>query len=225
MTPRRHLAAARGFVTRHAPLRPVPGLEPVQLHLTDDVLGLWRATQLELGEPDAPLPFWAFAWAGGMALSRYLRDQPDIVRGRRILDFASGSGLCGIEAMRLGAAEVTAVDIDPFSIAAIGLNARANGVRVTARQRDLLDGDPPQDVDVLLAADCWYEATLARRVLPWLQRCAAVGIEVVVGDPARHYLPTAALEEVARYDVRTTTELEDLDQKVGYVYRLSAASR
>jgi len=213
-------ASARGFVTRQTRLRAVPGVEPVRLHLTDDVLGLWRSTQLELGEPDAPLPFWAFAWAGGMALVRYLRDHPEVVRGRRVLDFASGSGVCAIEAMRLGAAEATGVDVDAFSIAAIELNARANGVRVTAVRRDLLDGPPPEDVDVLLAADCWYEATLARRVLPWLRQCAAAGMEVVIGDPARHYLPADALEEVARYDVRTTTELEDLDQKIGFVYRL-----
>ena len=210
----------RGFVTRHTRLQAVPGLEPIRLHLTEDVLGLWRETQLALREPDAPLPFWAFAWAGGMALTRYLRDQPQVVRGRRVMDFASGSGLCAIEAMRLGAREVTAVDIDRFSIAAIELNAKANGVRVTAVRRDLLDGDAPPDLDVLLAADCWYEANLARRVLPWLRRCAAAGIEVVIGDPARHYLPADALEELARYDVRTTTELEDLDQKTGFVYTL-----
>jgi predicted nicotinamide N-methyase len=207
-------------VTRETRLRPVRGLEPIRLYLTDDVLGLWRATQLELGEPEAPLPYWAFAWAGGMALVRYLRDHPEVVDGRRILDFASGSGLCAIEAMRLGASEATAVDIDPYAVAAIELNARANGVRLTALRRDLLDADAPPDVDVVLAADCWYEANLARRVLPWLERCAAAGIEVIVGDPARHYLPADALTEIARYDVRTTTELEDLDQKTGFVYAL-----
>lgn len=217
-------ARERSFVARHTTLRPVPGLEPIRLHLTEDVLGLWRETQLARREPDAPLPFWAFAWAGGMALVSYLREHPEVVRGRRVLDFASGSGLCAIEAMRLGASEATAVDIDRFSIAAIELNAKANGVRIQALRRDLLDGDAPTDLDVLLAADCWYEANLAKRVLPWLRRCAAAGIEVLIGDPARHYLPSEALQEVARYDVRTTTELEDLDQKVGFVYRLASTS-
>lgn len=216
---------ATAFVTRHTALRPVAGLEPMRLHLTEDVLSLWRATQVELGEPDAPLPFWAFAWAGGMALVRYLREHPEVVRGRRVLDFASGSGLCAIEAMRLGAEQATAVDIDRFSIAAIELNARANGVRIHALRRDLLDREPPEDVEVLLAADCWYEANLAKRVLPWLRRCAAAGIEVLIGDPARHYLPADALEEIGRYDVRTTTELEDLDQKTGFVYRLASPTR
>jgi predicted nicotinamide N-methyase len=210
---------------RQTRLRGVPGLDPIRLHLTDDVIGLWREAQLASGDSEAPLPFWAFAWAGGMALVRYLRDHREVVAGRRVLDFASGSGLCAIEAMRLGAAEVTAVDIDPYAVAAIDLNARANGVRVTALRRDLLDREPPDDVDVLLAADCWYEASLAARVLPWLRQCAAVGIEVLIGDPARHYLPTEALDEVARYDVRTTTELEDLDQKTGYVYGLRSATR
>jgi predicted nicotinamide N-methyase len=212
--------AARGFITRHTRLRPVPGLDPIRLHLTDDVLNLWRATQLELGDPDAPLPFWAFAWAGGMALALYLREHPEAVGGRRVLDFASGSGLCAIEAMRLGAAEATAVDIDRFSVEAISLNAKANGVRVAVLRRDLLEEPPPAEVDVLLAADCWYEASLAKRVLPWLRSCAAAGIEVLTGDPARQHLPADALEEIARYDVRTTTELEDLDLKTGFVYRL-----
>lgn len=218
-------SSARAFVTRHTALRPVPSLAPTRLHLTDDVLGLWRASQLEQHEPDAPLPFWAFAWAGGMALSHYLREHPEVVRDRRILDVASGSGLCAIEAMRLGAAAATAVDIDPFAIAAAVLNARANGVRLTPLRRDLLDREPPPDVDVVLAADCWYEAGLAARVLPWLRRCAESGIEVVIGDPARHYLPRTELEELARYEVRTTTELEDLDQKVGFVYALRSTTR
>jgi predicted nicotinamide N-methyase len=213
-------ATARSFVTRHTRLRQVPGLEPIRLHLTDDVLGLWRATQVELHDPDAALPFWAFAWAGGMALVRYLRDHPEVVRGRRVLDFACGSGLVAIEAMRLGSSEAAAVDIDPVAIAATELNAKANGVRVATLERDLLDRGAPQDVDVVLAADCWYEANLAKRVLPWLQRCAAAGIDVLTGDPARHHLPADALTELARYDVRTTTELEDLDLKTGFVYTL-----
>lgn len=204
---------------RHTTIRPTPGLEVIRLHLADDVLGLWRAVQIESGDPDAPLPYWAFAWAGGMALVRYLREHRESVAGRRVFDLAAGSGLCAIAAMLAGAAEATGADIDPFAAAAIELNAKANGQRVTVVRRDVLDEDPPQ-VDVILAGDCWYEARLAIRVLPWLQRARAAGIDVLVGDPGRRYLPSAELEELAVYDVRTTTELEDLDLKRGRVFAL-----
>jgi predicted nicotinamide N-methyase len=136
-----------------------------------------------------------------------------------VFDLASGSGLCAIAALRAGAAAATAADIDGFAVAAIGLNARANGCRVTVVGHDVLDDAPPV-TDVILAADCWYDERLARRVLPWLLRARNRGIDVLVGDPGRRYLPTDALVELACYDVRTTTELEDLDQKQGRVYAL-----
>ena len=213
-------AAARAFVQRHTKLRPVPGVDGVRLHLTDDVLSLWRATQLELKDPEAPLPYWAFAWAGGLAVVRYLEQHPEAVRDRRVLDLGSGSGLVAIAAKRAGAASVTAVDIDRFAIAAAELNAHANRTPISVLRRDVLDDEPP-DADVVLAGDTWYEGGLATRVLPWLRRARDAGLDVIVGDPKRHYLPTAELVELARYEVRTTTELEDLDQKVGYVYRLA----
>ena len=201
----------------------MPGLEEIRLHLADEILPLWHAVQIESNDPDAALPYWAFAWGGGLAIARYLRDHPEAVAGRRVFDLASGSGLCAIAAMRAGASAVTAADIDPFAVAACGLNARANGHRVATLQHDVLDEGPP-DVDVVLAGDCWYEARLAERVLPWLQRVRDVGIEVLVGDPGRRYLPTEALEEVATYEVRTTTELEDLEYKVGRVYAVRRAA-
>jgi len=216
-------SSLRAFVLRHTRLRPVPGLEAIRLHLSDEALPLWHAVQLEIGDPDAPLPYWAFAWAGGLALGRYLLDHPETVAGRRVLDLGSGSGLCAIAAMRAGAATATAVDIDPFSIAAIDRNARANGVRLTIVRRDLLD-EPPPDVDVVLAADCWYDAGLAGRVMPWLRRVRDAGIDVLVGDPGRRYLPAGELVELAAYAVRTTTELEDLALKDARVYALTAAS-
>jgi len=163
------------------------------------------------------LPYWAFAWAGGLAIARYLRDRPSVVAGRRVLDLASGSGLCAIAAMAAGASRVTAVDVDPMSAAAIELNARANTCRVTVAVRDLLDQHAP-DIDVILAGDCWYETGMAERVTAWLRRARAAGIDVVIGDPRRAYLPVDELVELARYEVRTTTVLEDLDQKTGYVY-------
>jgi predicted nicotinamide N-methyase len=189
------------------------------LHLADEVLPLWGAVQVESGDPDAPLPYWAFAWGGGLAIAHYLGDHPEAVAGRRVFDLASGSGLVAIAAMDAGASGAEAADIDPLAVVAIGLNARANGHRIAVLARDVLD-EPPPDVDVVLAGDCWYEATLAQRVLPWLERVRAAGIDVLIGDPGRRYLPTAALEEVARYEVRTTTELEDLALKTGHVYVL-----
>lgn len=212
-------ASRRSFVLRHTRLRPTPGLERVRLHLADEVLTLWRAVQLELDDPDAALPYWAFAWAGGLAVSQYLRAHPAIVAGRTVLDLASGSGLCAIAAVQARAASATAVDIDPFAAAAIGLNARANGCRISVAQRDVLDDEPP-DVEVILAGDCWYDAALAERILPWLKRAAARGLDVVVGDPGRRYLPIDDLVELASYDVRTTTELEDRDQKTGRVFAI-----
>jgi predicted nicotinamide N-methyase len=191
----------------------------VRLHLADEVLPLWHAVQVETGDPDAPLPYWAFAWAGGLAICRHLQDDPTVVVGRRVFDLASGSGLCAIAAGRAGAATVMGADIDAFAAAAIELNARANGQRVTVLRRDVLDDEPPK-VDVILAGDCWYDAALADRVLPWLQAAQRRGIDVLVGDPGRRYLPADALVELARYEVRTTTELEDLDRSGGRVYAL-----
>jgi len=211
--------SARAFVLRHARLRPVPGLEEVRLYLADEVLPLWHAIQVETGDSDAALPYWAFAWAGGLALCRYLEEHPESVAGRNVFDLASGSGLCAIAAARAGAAAVTGADVDAFAAAAIELNARANGQRVAVVRRDVLDELPPA-VDVILAGDCWYEAALAQRVLPWLRAARGRGIDVLVGDPGRRYLPTTELIELACYDVRTTTELEDLEQKQGRVYAM-----
>src|SRR5664279_3505077 len=181
-------ASPRAFVLRHTHLRPVPGLEEVRLHLADQVMPLMHAVQIETDDPDAALPYWAFAWAGGLAIGRYLREHPEAAAGRRVFDLASGSGLCAIASMRAGASEATGADSDAFSAAAIQLNARANGCRVTVVRRDVLDEGPP-DVDVILAGDCWYDARLAGRVLPWLHEARARGIDVLVGDPGRRYLP------------------------------------
>lgn len=213
-------ASARAFVLRHTRLRPVPGVESIRLHLADEALPLWHAVQLETGDPDAALPYWAFAWGGGLAIARYLAEHPDAVSGRRVLDLASGSGLCAIAAAQSGAESVTAADIDRFAVAAILLNARANGHRVTAVLRDTLDEEPP-DVDIIVAGDVCYEAGFAARVIPWLRRAHDQGIDVLIGDPGRRYLPIDDLVELAQYEVRTTTELEDLERKRGWVYALA----
>jgi predicted nicotinamide N-methyase len=202
---------------------PVPGLPDMRLHLADEVLPLWHAVQVETDNPEATIPYWAIAWAGGLAIGRYLREHPEAAAGRRVFDVASGSGLCAIASMHAGASRAIGADIDPFAAAAIDLNARANGCRVTVVRRDVLDDEPP-DVDVILAGDCWYDAELAKRVLPWLHRARDRGIDVIVGDPGRRYLPTDELVELASYDARATTELDDLANKKGRVYALRPAA-
>ena len=139
-----------------------------------------------------------------------------------MFDLASGSGLCAIAAMQAGATRATSADVDAFAVAAIPLNARANGCRINVVHRDVLDEEPP-DADIVLAGDVWYDPRLAERVLPWLHRAREQGIDVLVGDPGRRYLPTAELVELASYDIRTTTDLEDLDHKQGRVYALRPA--
>jgi predicted nicotinamide N-methyase len=214
------LSHRRALVARFTHLRPVPGLPDVRLHLADDVAAVWRATEEATGERAAPIPFWAFAWAGGLALARHLLEHPDTVAGQRVLDFATGSGLVAIAAARAGAASVTAADTDPFAEAAVERNARANHVRIAFTGRDLLRADPP-DVDVVLAADTWYERPLAERVLPWLQTAAMRGARVLIGDPGRRYFPAEAFRAVASYEVETTTRLEDRDVLEARVFEIA----
>jgi predicted nicotinamide N-methyase len=209
-------ANLRAFVRRHTRLTPVPGLPGVRLQLADDVMVVMQLAGAELGQRDPALPFWAFAWAGGLAVSQYLVDHPEEVAGRRVLDVGSGSGLCAVVAMRLGAASVHAVDIDPFSQAAVALNARANGVRVGFSRQDLLGGPPPP-CDVILAGDVCYEETMAGRMVEWLRLAARSGTRVLLGDPGRTYLP-AGLERLASYRVRTSRELEDAETKESAVF-------
>jgi predicted nicotinamide N-methyase len=217
------LSYRRAFVQRHTRLRDIDGVRGVRLHLADAVEPVWHATEEALGIDGAPVPFWAFAWAGGLALARWLVEHPEEVAGRSVLDFATGSGLVAIVAAQLAAADVSAVDIDPFAEAAVALNARADHVRISYATRDLLDEAPPP-VDVLLAADTWYESPLADRVLPWLRASAGAGTRVLVGDPGRKYLPPPAesgFVELARYSVRTTTTMEDRDVVEGRVLVVS----
>ncbi len=202
------LSHRRALVARYTRLRPMEGIVDVRLHLADEASEVWQATAAATGDSSAPIPFWAFAWAGGLAIAQYIQEHPAEVRDKRVVDFATGSGLCAIVAMRHGAAMATGVDVDPFAEAAVALNARANGVRVGFIGRDLLDEEPP-DADLLLAGDTWYEGPLAERVLPWLRRAPATGTRVLVGDPGRRYLPADDLVALAAYEVTTTAQLED----------------
>lgn len=210
----------RALIGRHTRLQAVEGVAGVRLHLADELAPVWRATESALGITGAPIPYWAFAWAGGLAIARYLEEHPGEVEAKRVVDFATGSGLCAIVAMRLGAAKASGIDVDPFAEAAVALNARANGVNVGFVSRDVLDDDPPE-ADVLVAGDTWYESALAERVLPWLRRASESGIRVLVGDPGRRYLPAADLLPLATYDVHTTTQLEDRDVVPARVFTLA----
>jgi predicted nicotinamide N-methyase len=214
-------ADLRAFVRRHTRLAPVPGIAGIRLHLADDVTVVWRRAGDELGQVDPPLPFWAFAWAGGLGVARHLEEHPHEVAGRHVLDLASGSGLCAFAALRAGAASVHAVDIDPLAAAAVAVNARANHVRVGFSRRDLLDGDPP-GCDVILAGDICYEAAMSERMLAWLHRAANGGARVLIGDPGRKYLPPG-LERVASYRVQTSRELESTDARESTVYTIPTA--
>jgi len=200
-------AQAAEFVLANSMLRPVPLVPEIRLHLGDDAFSLWEAAERELGAPEQPPPFWAFAWPGGQALARYLLDHPDRVAGRAVLDLGSGSGLAAIAAAMAGASAVLASELDPFASAAIELNAAANRVPV-AVTGDVLDG-AGEDAAVVLAADIWYERGLADRALALLRRARARGADVLAGDVGRAFLPRSALRELAAYDVPVVAQLED----------------
>jgi predicted nicotinamide N-methyase len=196
-------------------LRSVPLVPQIRLHQASDPISLWQRTELAAGRTSLDPPFWAFAWAGGQALARYLLDHPEAVRGRRVIDIASGSGLVAIAAATAGAAAVTAYDIDPLAAAAISMNAAANGVAVLAVCADVLDQDgaPSPRTDLVLVGDAFYERGLAARVMRFLERSHARGTAVLAGDCGRAYLPRDRLTPLATYDVPGLRLLEDTDIK------------
>jgi predicted nicotinamide N-methyase len=207
------------FIRANTRSQTVPHAPEITLWLADEVTPIWRLTEEELGELGLPPPFWAFAWAGGQALARWLLDRPQEVSEKRVLDFAAGSGLVGIAAMKAGAAQVLCCDIDPFCGAAVALNAQANGVEVAFTDANLLDAPPP-DVDVICAGDVCYEQPMAGRVLDWLASARAKGARVLIGDPHRTYFPREGLTFLAEYRVPTTRELEDFEIKRTSVWAL-----
>src|SRR5258707_2092130 len=184
-----------------------PPLVPeIRLHRATEVLPMWRLREEELQQQGVPPPYWAFAWAGGQALARYVLDHPDSVDGA-VLDFGCGSGLCAIAAAMAGATSVLAADIDRYATAAIALNAQANGLEIDTTSDDLIGGFCGWDT--ILVGDMCYERPLAERLLAWLKDAAAGGAVVLLGDPGRSYFPKSGLEKLAGYQVAVTRDLED----------------
>jgi predicted nicotinamide N-methyase len=208
------------FIQANTRLLPVPLVPEIRLHLAEESLAIWRQTEEELGRMNVPPPWWAFAWAGGQALARYVLDNPALSAGRSVLDLGAGSGLTGIAALKAGAARVLAADTDPFALAAIGLNAEVNAVALEATGEDLLAAEPCR-FDLILVGDLFYERALAERVLAFLEAALTRGAAVLVGDPRRSYFPKERFEQVVEYSVPVTRDLEDMEIKRAAVWRLA----
>lgn len=217
----------QSFIRAHTALAAPPLLPEIALHLATEMTPLWWATETWLQSKGIDPPFWAFAWAGGQAIARLLLDEPQWVRGKRVLDLASGSGVCAIAAARAGAAQVIAVDRDALAAQAITLNAEINGVVVEARAEDIVKPDAPPDwarkCDVVLAGDVCYDAAMTAAFLPWLQARVAGGAHVILGDPGRYYLPKEGLRQLARYRVPASDDVEAAKEMWGAVYEMRSA--
>jgi predicted nicotinamide N-methyase len=207
------------FIHRNTAIATPPLVPEIRLHLATEITPIWQATEEILARAGVPPPFWAFAWAGGQALARFLLDHPEEVAGREVLDLGAGSGLVAIAAAKAGAARVLAAEIDHFGVAAIAANAELNGVSVAITSADLLD-TLDASWEVVTAGDVCYEKAMADRVTPWLAALAARGSLVVLGDPGRAYLPGAGMTERARYNVPTSRELEDRDHREAIVWQV-----
>ena len=206
------------FILAQTAIVAPPLVPEIRLHLATEITPIWEATEATLAAMNLPPPYWAFAWAGGQALTRFLIDHPDWVKGKRVLDFAAGSGLSAIGAAKAGAALIQAAEIDDFAIAAIALNARVNNVAIDLVREDLIGAQPRWDV--VLAGDVCYERPMAERVIAWFRALASRGVAILMGDPGRAYLPQSGLLELARYQVPTSLELEDRTQRETIVWRL-----
>jgi predicted nicotinamide N-methyase len=212
-----HQEAAVAFIREHTtPGRP-PFVPELLLRVAAELTPVWEQTEAVAASPQPP-PFWAFPWVGGQALARFVLDRPEVVRGRRVLDFATGSGLVALAARRAGAATVLAVDIDPLAVAAAAVNAAANQAEI-----DLVVGDPVgtrPDVDVVLAGDVCYEGSSAPRIADWLRALAAADRLVLIGDGGRAFLPREGLELLVRHEIPTTREIESDERRQAAVWRV-----
>jgi predicted nicotinamide N-methyase len=212
---------AAAFIRANTAIATPPLVPEIRLHLATEITPIWQASEDLLARANVPPPFWAFPWAGGQALARYMLDNPAMVAGLRVLDFGAGSGLVAIAAALAGAAHVVAAEIDDFAAAAISLNAGLNGVAVAVEGTDLI-GRAAGAWDVVLAGDMCYEQPLADRLTGWLRALAGDGLTVLLGDPGRLYVPTSGLAALARYAVATSRELEDRESREGVVWRVAA---
>jgi predicted nicotinamide N-methyase len=212
------LHSAQVFIRANTKLLAPPLTPEIVLHLAEESLPIWQKTEEELGEMNVPPPYWAFAWAGGQALARYVLDNSACVAGKRVLDLGSGSGLSAIAAAMAGAKSVLAADIDRLSLAATKLNAKANGVEIETTADNLLAGRPG-DFGTVLVGDLFYERSLADAVLAFTEAAAAGGALVLIGDPQRNYFPKGRFELAASYEVPVTRELEDAEIKRSAVWR------
>ena len=214
----------KSFNRANTMLQTPPLVPEISLHLAGEVMGLWRETEalsaaLAFGMTNLPPPYWAFAWPGGQALARYIFDHPQEVAGKSVLDFGAGSGLVAIAAAKAGGAPVIATEIDALALAAIELNAAANGVFVEEIENDIIGTNGRWDT--ILAGDMCYERPLAERLTDWLRSLAAEGARVLIGDPGRNYFPASGVQRLATYEVPTSRDLEDRDVRETSVYGIS----
>ena len=207
----------RQFIIDNTDFAVPPHVPEIRLRLATEAHELWLKTEDELEGMGLPPPYWAFAWAGGQGLARYILDHPEEIRGRSVLDFATGSGLVAIAAKQAGAGSVTACDIDAFATMAAALNADANRVRFALRCDDLVGRD--DGWQVVLAGDVFYDQDLGKLLVPWFDRLARRGALVLIGDPGRSYCPRETLTEIATYQVPVTRALEDSEVKKTTVWR------
>ena len=210
------------FILENTCVMSPPHVPEIRLRLADEAHDLWLKTEDELEEIGLPPPFWAFAWAGGQGLARYVLDHPEVVAGKHVVDFASGSGLVAIAAAIAGAASVLAADIDPWTKTAVKLNSRLNNAELTFTGSDLIG--TTLEADVLLAGDVFYDVGFANALVPWFMSLAQAGTTVIVGDPGRSYCPRHLMEPLATYEVRVTRALEDAEVKKTTVWRFRSAS-
>jgi predicted nicotinamide N-methyase len=208
---------AEALIRAYTRVLAAPFVPEFRLHLADQLVPLWQATEWRAAAPQPP-PFWAFAWPGSQALARYVVDTPFVVKGKRVLDFGAGGGLAAIAAASVGAAQVVACDIDPVATVVQQLNAELNAVTFESRCTDLVGAD--LDVDVVLAGDVCYERAPAERTVTWLRTLVNHGVLVLLADPGRSYVPSDGLELLATYDVPTLDELESIDHKRTRLWRL-----
>ncbi len=205
------------FILANTTVTALPVAPSIRLHLADDAHELWGKTEDELEQIGLPPPFWAFAWAGGLGLVQFLFENPHLVAGKSVVDFAAGSGLVAIAALKCGARSVLAADIDPWARTAAAMNARLNLVSLDFSQEDLIGTFP--DADILLAGDVFYDKDFADRLNPWFCDLGASGMTVYAGDPGRKYCPTSGATAIAAYNIPVSRALEDSDIKTTTIWR------